>query len=228
MTQNCENLVNFVSPFQRDASFCSEKAKKLIISPWIVQNICFELLANYMLANDPKEQGYIFSQRYQRDPRASGIFLDLGLNYRDDVVQKRPAIFVSRGPVDFVFPTFNQQIGGNQKDSVKNKLAIARMPVQITFIATNVGFVEQLSEYACGAFLHFAEQIRKDFFFRHFKLAGLTPPSLYLESKDHFAITANIATDFDMGFTITGDHLKLKTVGMAVFTNCLGNPLERQ
>jgi hypothetical protein len=181
-----------------------------------------------MLANDPKEQGYIFSQRYQRDPRASGIFLDLGLNYRDDVVQKRPAIFVSRGPVDFVFPTFNQQIGGNQKDSVKNKLAIARMPVQITFIATNVGFVEQLSEYACGAFLHFAEQIRKDFFFRHFKLAGLTPPSLYLESKDHFAITANIATDFDMGFTITGDHLKLKTVGMAVFTNCLGNPLERQ
>jgi hypothetical protein len=228
MIQSCENLVNYVSPFQREESFCSEKAKKLIVSPWIVQNICYELLANYMLVNDPKKQGYVFSQRYMRDVRATEIFLDLGLNYRDDVVQKRPAIFVTRGAAQFVFPTLNQQIGGNSAESAKNKLAIVRMPVLITFIATTVGFVEQLSEYACGAFLHYAEQIRNDFFFRNFKLDSVAQPGLYLESKDHFAVTATITTDFDMGFTITGDHLKLKTVGMAIFNDCLDAPLPLQ
>jgi hypothetical protein len=228
MTQACESLVDYVSPFQRDQAFCTEKSKKLVFSPWVVQNICYELLTNYMLVNDPKTQGYIFSQRYRRDARETEIFVDLGLNYRDDVLQKRPGIFVSRGPVQFVNPTFNQQVGGDSRDSKKHKLSIVRMPVQITYIATNVGFVEQLAEYGSHAFFSFAEQIRNDFFFRNFKLESLSQPALYLESKDHYAITANIATDFDMGFTITGDHLKLKTVSFAIFNDCVDKPLTLQ
>jgi hypothetical protein len=224
MTQPCNDIVDYVSPFYRGLSSCEEKERKIIMSPWIVQNICFELLANYMLANDPKAQGYTFSQRYARDARESDIFLDIALNYRDDVLQKRPGIFVSRGAVTYVRPTFNQQVGGDSRNSSKDKLIIARMPVSVSVVGTNVGFVEQLTEYASGAFMDFEEQIRNDFFFRHFKLESTTQPSLYLESKDHFVVTMNIATDFDIGFTITGDHLKLKTVGFAVFTDCLNKP----
>jgi hypothetical protein len=229
MSDTCDNLIPYNSPFYRGyCSPCEEKEKKLRLSPWVVQNICFELIANYMLANDPLEQGFIFSQRYARDPKASGIFLDLGLNYRDDIVQKRPAIFVSRGPVELLNPTMNQQIGGNARDSIKNKLTIARMSVVVTVIGTNIGFTEQLAEYSCNSFMYFAEQIRNDFFFRTFKLASVSAPSLYLESKDHIAISANVNTDFDIGFTITGDHLKLKTVSSAVFTDCVSKPLTLQ
>jgi hypothetical protein len=224
----CPPPVGYVDPQYRDRNVCEDKSRGLILTPWTVQNICYELIANYMLANDPKEQGYVFSQRYDRDPRKTQIFLDIVLNYRDDVVQKRPAIFVGRGAAQYRYPTMNQQIGSNSADSEKTKLALVTMPVTVTVIGTNVGFTEHLAEYVSNGFLLYLEQIRNDFNFRVFRLEDIGNPALYLESKDHFAITLNLMTSFDMGFTIKGDHLKLKTIGYTVFTSCIESPLLNQ
>jgi hypothetical protein len=227
-TSDCNPPLGYVSPFFRDVKTCHDGSKGLILSPWTVQNICYELIANYMLTNSPGDMGFVFSQRYDRDPRKTGIFLDIALNYKDDVVQKRPAVFVGRGPADFRYPTMNQMIGGNSRESVKQKMAIITMPVMITTVATNVGFVEQLSDYISRVFIEYAEQIREDFRFRIFKLENLSNPTLYLESKDHFAIGLNLTTSFDLGFTVTGDHLKLKTMSSTVFTSCTELPLFNQ
>ena len=224
----CPPLVGYVSPFLRDEPSVDISSKNLVLTPWTMQNICYELAANHMLTNQANTQGYVFNQRYDRDPRKTEIFLDISFNYRDDVVQKRPAVFISRGDVKYNYPTFNQQIGGDSRESKKDKLAILQMPIQISVIATNIGFVEQFAEYLSRAFIDHSEEIRKDFFLRAFRLESLTTPTMYLESKEHFVITLNLSTSFDMGFTITGDHLKLKTVSFTVFTSCAESPLLNQ
>jgi hypothetical protein len=224
----CPPVVGYVNPFLRDVDTSKEDGSRLILTPWTVQNICYELAANYMLSNDPRSQGYVFGQRYDRDPRKSEIFLDIAYNYRDDVAQKRPAVFISRGDVKYSYPTFNQQIGGNSRNSEKSKLGVVQMPVQVTVVGTNIGFTEQFAEYVSRVFIDHAEEIRHDFFMRAFRLETMSAPTLYLESKEHFAVTLNLNTSFDMSFTITGDHLKLKTVSFSVFTSCAESPLLNQ
>jgi hypothetical protein len=218
--------IGYVSPYTREAQEHDERI--LVLTPWTVQNICYEVLKNHMLVNPPQKQGYAFTQSYDEDDTVSGIALEIAYHYKDAVIQKRPGIYVSRGPTEFKFPTMNQQIGSNQAESEKTKLALLEMPVVLGIVATNVGFVEQLAEYVFKLFLHYQEVIRTDFYLRQFKLISMAAPVLYLESKDHFLINIVLQTVFDMGTIIKGDDLKLKTVSYTVFTNCLEQPLMNQ
>lgn len=211
----------FNTPYDREKDFQDERV--LVLTPWTVQNICYEIIKNYMVANPPQAQGYKFSQKYDIDDFKSDIFLDIAFNFKDAVVQKRPGIFVSRGPAEFRFPTLNQMIASNPKESEKTKYAMVNMPLVINIVATNVGFTEQLAEYIFKIFLHYQEVIRNDFCIRQFALQQLAPPQLYLESKDHFLVTINANSVFDMGAVIKGDHLKLKTIQYKIFLDCLDN-----
>jgi hypothetical protein len=47
-----------------------------------------------------------------------------------------------------------------------------------------------------------------------------------LESKDHFAISLNLMTSFDIGYVIRGEHLKLKTMSYTVYTSCVEVPFQ--
>lgn len=218
--------VGYVNPYVREKDLRDERL--LILTPWTVQNICFEALKNYMLENPPQKAGYGFSQRYDADELKTGIGLDIAYHYKDAVIQKRPGIYVSRGETIFQFPTLNQTIGIHSRESEKTKLSILQMPINMAVVATNVGFAEQLAEYVFKVFLRHQETIRTDFNLRQFKLASLGRPELYLESKDHFVINISLQTVFDMGAVIKGDHLKLKTVSFAVFTSCAEQPLTNQ
>lgn len=192
----------------------------LVLTPWTVQNICFEVLKNYMTDNPPQKAGYKFSQAYDPDEFKTQIALEIAYHYKDAVVQKRPGIYVSRGETAFTYPTMNQAVAINTRESEITKLAVVQMPVNLAVVATNVGFVEQLAEYVFGVFLRFQEVIRNDFKIRQFKLASLGPPSLYLESKDHFVVNVMLQAAFDIGTIIKGDHLKIKTISHTIFTNC--------
>ena len=119
-------------------------------------------------------------------------------------------------------------IGSNSAESEKSRYAMLEMPINLAVVATNIGFVEQLAEYIFKIFLRYQEVIRNDFCLRQFKLASLSEPTLYLESKDHFVVNVLIQSVFDMGAVIKGDDLKLKTVSYSVFTNCLANRLSAQ
>jgi hypothetical protein len=193
----------------------------LVLTPWTVQNICYEVIKNYMIANTPQSLGYRFTQVYDPDELVTGISLQIAYHYKDDVIQKRPGIYVSRGEAAFGFPTLNQMVGINVKESEKTKNSIIRLPLNIAVVGTNVGFAEQLAEYIFKIFLYHQENIRNDFCFRQFKLVNLGQPTLYLESKDHFVVNVLLEAAFDMGTVVKGDDLKLKTVTYSVFTGCL-------
>lgn len=218
--------VAYVHPEHRELEERDEKI--LVLTPWTAQNICYEIIKNYMLLNTPQSLGYRFSQVYDPDDLLTGIFLQIAYHYKDSTIQKRPGVYVSRGPANFVYPTLNQMTATNPKESEKTKLGIVNLPLNISIVGTNVGFTEQLAEYIFKIFLNHQENIRNDFLFRQFKLASVERPALYLESKDHFVINVILQTAFDMHTIIKGDDLKLKTVAYTVFTNCLEQPLLNQ
>jgi hypothetical protein len=200
----------------------------MVLTPWTVQNICYEIVKNYMLENSPQKEGYVFSQTYDLDETKSGIAIEIAYHYKDSVIQKRPAIYVSRGQGVYTFPTINQLIGINAKESEKARFAIITMPVNLSVVATNVGFAEQMAEYVFKIFFRYQEIIKKDFCLRQFKLLTIDPPMLYLESKDHFVVNITLQAVFDLGTVIKGDHLKIKTITHTVFTSCSEQPLEQQ
>jgi len=216
----------YVSPYVRELE--ERDARIMVLTPWTVQNICYEILKNYMTVNTPQQEGYRFSQKYSPDNLDTEISLDISYHYNDSTIQKRPGIFVSRGETFFKFPTLKQLIGANPAESEKMRFSLVEMPLSISVVATNIGFVEQLAEYVFKIFLRYQEVIKKDFCLREFKLVSLTQPALYLESKDHFLVNVNIASSFDMGNIIKGDDLKLKTLSYTVFTNCAERPLLNQ
>jgi len=217
MSENNDITPCYISPFMREAEDSDKRA--IVLTPWTVQNICYELLSNYMQDNPPQALGYSFSQKYDTDPLKTTIFLDIAYNYKDSVVQKRPAIFVTRGPATFKYPTMNQAITQNYKESEVGKMAIVMMPLTIDVIATNVGFTELVAQYVYSIFLKLREVVKNDFNLRQFIMTGLSQPVLYQESKDHFKVSISIDTAFDMGYIIKGDDLKLKTVSYTVFTD---------
>lgn len=216
----------YVSPYNRELE--EQDSRVMVLTPWTVQNICFEILKNYMLENSPQDDGYKFSQKYEEDDYTSGISLEIAYHYKDDVIQKRPGLYVSRGPVEFKFPTMNQLIGSVPAESEKMRYAMIHMPINISVVATNVGFVEQLAEYVFSIFLRYQEVIKRDFCIRQFKLVSMDPPRIYLESKDHFMVNVQLYAVFDMGAVIKGDDLKLKKISYTVFTSCLDSPLLNQ
>lgn len=211
--------VSYISPSDRNTEEKDERV--MILTPWTVQNICYEVIKNYMISNPPQKEGYRFSQKYDPDELKSGISLEIAYHYKDSVIQKRPGIFVSRGDANFSFPTINQTIGINNKESEKSKYTLLQMPILIAVVATNVGFAEQLAEYIFKIFFRYQEIIRNDFCIRQIKLATLSSPQLYLESKDHFMVNIQLLLAFDMGAVIKGDDLKLKTVSYNIFMNCI-------
>jgi hypothetical protein len=202
--------------------------KEMVLTPWTVQNICYEVIKNYMIENPPQKEGYRFTQTYDPDELKTGISLEIGYHYKDVAVQKRPAIFVSRGEVNFKFPTINQVVALNPKESEKVRFGMLEMPVILSVIATNVGFTEQLAEYIFKIFFRYQEVIKQDFCLRQLKLVGISSPTLYLESKDHFLVQIQLLATFDMGATIKQDDLKLKTIAYTMYTNFSEQPLEQQ
>lgn len=216
----------YVSPYVREKN--ERDVRIMVLTPWTVQNICYEIIKNYMLENPPQKEGYKFTQVYDADDFKTGIGLEIAYHYKDAVIQKRPGIYVSRGPATVQFPTINQTMGLVNRESEKMKFGILQMPINLAVVATNVGFAEQLAQYVFKIFLRYQEVIRNDFCLRQFKLVSIEQPSIYLESKDHFVVNVQLLAVFDMGSIIKGDDLKLKTITYTVFTNCAEQPLLNQ
>lgn len=212
-------FISHTSAYRREQEEKDER--EMVLTPWTVQNIFYEVIKNYMMTNPPQKQGYRFAQTYDPDDLKTGIALEIAFAYKDTVVQKRPAIYVGRGEVNYQFPTINQTMGGNPKESEKTRFGMGQMPIIVTIVATNVGFAEQLTDYISKIFFNYQEVIKNDFCIRQLKLANISPPSLYLESKDHIAINITLLATFDLTAVIRGDDLKLKTVAYTIFTNCL-------
>lgn len=202
---------------------------KLYLNAWTTQNIVYELITNYMLANDPAELGFTFNSRYKTNPNESGIYVDIAYNWDVARAGKRPAIFIQRDDVDIKGLTMGSSINQlNMINSEDERTVLNNMEVIVKCIASPVGFVEQLAEYVKQPLLYYQQEIQRDFNFRKFRLTKIGRPQIYVEAKDNFAIMLGITVVFDEGWVIKGDHIKLSTVGRVIFDNVLSRPLRLQ
>jgi len=218
----------YITDTQRELN--DQVRPQLVLTPWVVQNIVYELIANHFASNDPAQMGYTFEQRYNPSKEKSQIFLDIAYNWKADVANKRPGIFVERGEASYNSPTMKQLIGSNIAESETDHFAYVTLPISVTVVAGPVGFVEQLADYVKYPFLYFSQQIQNDFCFQKFRMKKLGAPKLLenLDAKDHFSIEIPLEIVFIDSWRITGDHLKLKTISLDIIDKITKKPLERQ
>lgn len=219
-----------MTTFQLPSEIEAESKKTgLVMNAWNVQGVVYELIKNYMLTNTPQEVGFEFTQKYSEEPSNNNIFLDISFNWKKDQQGKRPAIFISRGDLALDYPTFGAAVGSNIKESEEQRMAIQKMPITVSCIATNLGFTEMLAEYVKQPLLAFRKEIRRDFKFREFALKTVSKPQVIsVESKDNFVIELELSTAFDECCIIKGDDLKLKTVSKFIFNEITSKPLAGQ
>lgn len=219
-------VTEFETPERRELDAKAAVAPFLILNPWTVQNIVYEILTKYFTANPPETAGFTFKERYDADKTKSQIFVDLAYHWDKTIIQERPAIFVQRGQVELKQPTFRGSLGSsNFAESEYAQFAMNNMQVIVKCIGTNVGFTEQLAEYAKQALLYYEQEIQRDFGLSLFRLRTTSPPEIVVESKEHFAIMHNIHVAFAEGWIIKGDDLKLKRVAKTIFDAVTKQPL---
>jgi len=205
------------SPYTREEKDPRSVTRFLVMSPWSVQNIVLEVVRLYMLKNNPYDDGFNFSQRYDLDQTKSGIFLDMAYNWNAESVKKRPSIFIQRDAAHTSTPTLGNSINRNVPEAINTKLAVTQMGIRVKCLATNLGFIEQLAGWIRNAFLSYQVEIQRDFGFRKFRLVTISPPSISDEDKEIFEVSLLLDVAFDENFTIQQEALRLKTVSFSVF-----------
>jgi hypothetical protein len=196
---------------------------KISFNAWTAQNIVFELIRNYFLANTPASLGFPIQHKFDLDPLKSEIFLEISYNYSAVTASKRPAIFIGRDDLRIAHPTFGQRLGpGNYIDSESSRITINVVPVKITVVGHPVMLTELLAEYVKQPLLYFQQEILNDFGLRRFRLVTVSKPEVMTEQKDNFKITLVVEIAFDEGWIIKRDDLKLKTVSRDIFDKLTG------
>ena len=193
---------------------------KMYLNVWNAQRIVYELIINHFLTNDPAKLGYSFDQRYSADEKKSKIYISNAFFWNAGVVNKRPAIFVSRqdmvyNPVQFI----GQNFSVNPRNSQEKRLRMSSLPLKVSIIASPVGLAESIADYVKYPLLYNALEIKRDFNLRQFALRAISTPRQFPESRDNFQIDMMISMVFDENWEVTKDSLKIKTISYDIFNS---------
>lgn len=218
----------YISPDTRELRESPAANKNLILNPWAIIRIIFELIEQHLLTNDPQQIGYITIPAYDSDPKKSKLYLDISYNWKSEVASKRPAVFISRGPASIQNKTFQQMISANIPDSEHLMTALVEMPVIINCIAQGIPEVEYLADYIKQPIMYFAQQIQDDCGIARIRLTSIGQPQVVEDSKEHFRIQLQVDVAYYDNWMLRGDFLKLRTVDFTVFNDGSKNPLEMQ
>lgn len=223
-----EIILPFETPRDRETSETTAGATMLELSPWVVQNIVYELLVNHCITNNQSVDGYTFTQKYDPDPTKSQVYLGIAYNWQTNPIGKRPAIIVFRENAQYSNPVMGQMTGINVPESEKEKVAFCTMNVGIAVLATGIGFVEDLADFLRKPLLQYQNQIQCDFRLMKFRLTSVSKPQIYLESKENFIVVLNVMIAFSDGWQIKGDDLKIKTISRTLFDQITNQPIASQ
>lgn len=199
-----------------------EKRPFLLLTPWTVQNIAYEVITNFFLANTPASLGFAFTQAYDADKNKTTIFVDISSNYTKSVASKRPAVFIGREDVDHRIPTLQGMIETDTQNSSSVQLMMNAMMIKVSCIGTSLGITEELASYTSQALTSFRQQIKADFRLREWKLVKTSAPQLLPEPADHHVVTLLVQTNFDNNYQVQRDDLRIKTIGREIFDGISG------
>lgn len=221
-----EQRSNYISNQERERQDNADDC--LHLNPWVAQTIAYEIIQNFMIENDPKKMGYTFDQKYNSDKTKSTIHLEIAYDWRADVANKRPGIFISRGDAQIGNMTFSSVIGLNPSESEEFKMSQVALPLTVSVVAAPVGLTEQLADYVKQPLAYYSQVIQNDFGFSRFRLVSISKPQMVQEAKENFVVELGLQVVYHDGWVVRGDDLKLKTFSALIYDNVKKKPLENQ
>ncbi len=214
-----------MSAFERQDNDQQARIRRVVLNPWSVQNIIYELIKLNLLHNNPLDDGFVIPEKYSVDEDKSKIYLGIAYDWKSNKSSKRPAVFIQRGDAVAQTVPIRGVIAHNLQEGVSTKLAITSMQVLVKVIHTDVGAAEQLATWLRNSLLTYQIEIQEDFCLRQLRVQALTPPRVYEEAKENFEVTIVINVVFDENNRVQRDALRLKTVSAALF-DAVGQPFQ--
>lgn len=144
-----------------------------------------------------------------------------------DVVQKRPAIYVSRGALQY--PTqgghlaFNDANLVNPIDGILGQKILVSCPIQIIPVDRRAAAVERLAEEISEVLLVFKTLIREDYDFLRFDLAGIAPVGYVQEDREYFTAPLTVHTQWAEAWEIKQLSSKVRHI-MVELRSALEDP----
>ena len=197
---------------------CDDDDCKITLSNYTVPRIVYQIIKLYMMNNRPEDVGIILKQKFDPDQTKSDILLDIGFNWKTQVMSKVPAVFIQREDATYKTPTFGESTASDQITGKETRVAIVSLPIVVTCVAAEpVAVVEQFAEYIKQPLLYFRREIQVDYGIRSFILEKVSAPKLLAEGKNNFYINLILNVDYNDGWTISRNDLKVKRIDITLF-----------
>ena len=151
---------------------------------------------------------------WDEDPNKTGIWIDSELNWRDDVPEFRPAIFVRLGEQQTSSPSnINKPSALDVVDAIYTYERFVSGTVSFVHVAERAGEALILADNTEAVLNDFAAQIKTDFCFTHFVPASRVPlAQVQPESSPRYSSIVTYRYDFGESWSLKLESPKLKTL----------------
>jgi hypothetical protein len=158
------------------------------------------------------------------DEETSGMWIDSDYKVEDSKIEKRPAIYVKLGPIEYSSATgqSNSQTGMVLEEGQYNYSRYGQGTVTFRHIGTSKGQTMVLAGSTLDYLDAFANIIAGDFCFEQFEVVRLTPIALdKSESKDRYHCDIVCRFKFQDTWTLKLESPKLKKLTFTAGQNLL-------
>lgn len=189
-------------------------------TPLILYGIFVELLRQFY--SDAKNIPINTCAVWDPDPKVSGIWIDTEYNFEDNVLEKRPAIYVKLGEISYNSTTGRRdsRIGMNLEDGEYYFSRVGQGYVSFVHIGATKGQTIVLAGATLDYLDAFSSVIQRDFCFESFDVVKLSPIRIdKSEAKDTYHSDVVCAFSFQDVWTLKLESQKLKKLTMNVANN---------
>jgi len=180
-------------------------------TPLVLIGIFLELLRGHFTHNSVRFP-------WQADETATKIILE-PINKMDfEVVQKRPAVYVARGPITYQRIAINDTHSLNPREGEMDFAKTAMCTMTCLPLSRNPGEVELLAEEVSELLNVFTSFIKTDFGFQRFDIGAVSPPGVVQENREFFTTPISVGLQWAETWRIKCFSPKLRQVLLHVTT----------
>lgn len=174
-------------------------------TPLVITSIILELLRGHFGNNSPRFH-------WVKDPAQTKVILD-PINKLDfEVVQKRPAVYVARGPIAFNRVAIDDLAEVERGKGILTYAKIATCTVSCLPVSKEAGEVELLAEEVSDVLNVFTSIIKKDFNFQKFDLGVISPIGVVQENREFFTTPVTVGLQWEEIWTVEQFSVPLRAV----------------
>lgn len=151
---------------------------------------------------------------FDDDDLATKVIIERSCLFKSEAVQKRPAIYVKRGPISFPPRKvgFDDLQKYNAKTGESERAVFAAGSAVCFCISKQTGQVERLAEEVSEVLIAFKPIIRQDFGFTRFDVSSVGEIGVLEESTEFFAVPVITAFEYIEHWTLQYESLILRKI----------------